>query len=233
MQKEGTMTDVTPEQDGADESWEQAAPAVEIYPERSDNPHNHRYTLSLAPDKAPFLVVRAQDRAELRAILDDLAAENVYGLIGEAAALMKASAAIGAGLGPSTVMQAPQAPAQGFPAATPPPFGPNVSVPQAPGFQGPPQGGFGAPQGGFGQQAGGFGGGGGNGQGNRAQPKPRPAWPVVYKVSLNGGNRDAFKALREQNKDACKGKVAWAGGGDYWLHGDVAQGFAQFNPVPA
>lgn len=232
------MTDVTPEQDGADESWEQAAPAapaMEMYPERSDNPHNHRYTLSLAPDKAPFLVVRAQDRAELRAILDDLAAENVYGLIGEAAALMKASAAIGAGLGPATVMQAPQAPAQAFQAPPAqfqqspgaPPFGPNVSAPQAPGFQGPPQGGF-QPQ-----QQGGWG--GGQQQGQRKEYPAPQGW-----YRLNGARKEQVDAIAAQygipkGNPSKGGKYNFFGlpQKSWYVAPEVAQAFAQFGPVPA
>jgi hypothetical protein len=88
--------------------------------------------------------------------------------------------------------------------------------PQAPAAQ---QWGVGAPQGG--QAA------------NRQGPKPRPNWPVVYKVNVPYQAKDQFKAFREANKDALKGKVAWAGGGDYWIHGDVVGGFAPYNPVAA
>lgn len=126
---------------------------------------------------------------------------------------------------------APQAMPQGGPFGqpTPPPFGPNVSVPQAPGYQGPPA--QAAPAWGGGQPQAGFG--GGAQQGNRQGPKPRPEWPVVYKINVPYQGKEAFKTFREQHKDALKGKVAWAGGGDYWIHGDVVSGFGQYNPMAA
>lgn len=58
-------------------------------------------------------------------------------------------------------------------------------------------------------------------------------WPQVYKIDVPFNAKEQFKAFREQYKDAFKGKVSWAGGGGYWVHGDVVQSFANYNPVPA
>jgi hypothetical protein len=58
-------------------------------------------------------------------------------------------------------------------------------------------------------------------------------WPQVFKIDVPFNRKDEFKAFREQYKDTFKGKLAWAGGGAYWAHGEVAQYLAQYNPVPA
>jgi hypothetical protein len=218
------MTDVMPEQttDDQGEGWGEDSPAT--YPEFPGNPHNHRFTISMN-GQGPMVVVRGNTAEEIKAGFQELEDSAAGAAIGSAWAAIKAAAAIGNGLGPTTpVPGAPATPqAPGMP--TPPPFGPNVSVPGAPGFQGNP--GFPAPpappaqQGGYGQQGGG-----------RAEPKPRPPWPQVYKISLARGDT-SFKDYRSANQQYFKGKVQWAGGGDYWIHGDVAQSVAQWNPVPA
>lgn len=224
------MTDTMPEQttdiDGG--VWNEDGPAsgpAAAYPEFPGNPHNHRYTISMN-GQGPMVVVRGNTAEEVNAAWQELEEKATGAIMGNAWAAIKAAAAIANGLGatpvPAGAPAAPQAPG----APTPPPFGPNVSVPQAPGFQGNP--GFPAPpappQGGFN---------GGQQQGNRG-PKPRPMdWPQVYKIDVPFNMKDAFKAYREQYKDHFKGKLAWAGGGAYWVHGDVAQALAQYNPVPA
>lgn len=217
------MTDMTPETEGRD--WEDGfentgATQAEgaSYPELPDNPHNHVYTWSPKLPDGSMLVIRSQTADGLVKAVQD---------IGPLAGQLRAAWQAVTG----TPQQAPMGAPQGFQQTpqTPPPFGANVSVPAAPGYVGPPvqqQ----APQWGAPQQ-GGFG--GGAQQGNRQGPKPRPDWPVVYKINVPFQGKDAFKAFREQNKDVLRGKVAWAGGGDYWVHGDVAQGFAQYNPVAA
>lgn len=203
------------------------------YPEYSDNPHNHRFTLSVTGDKAPMMVVRGNSAAEITAAIQELETYGVWANVGAAHASMRAQGAIGAGLGPVTPVS-PQAPPPGIPqgpppgmppapAPTGPPFGPNVSVPQAPNYQGPP------PQ--QWQQAapasGGWGGGGGA-RGAGPQEKPRPAgWSMV---DVPYADKDRFKALRAQGTESgnyLRGKIQWGGKGVYWLDPSVAQWIAQ------
>lgn len=225
------MTDVAPEQTTEDEQHWDGPTAGETYPEYPDNPHNHRYTVSF-DGRGPMVVIRGNTPAEIIAGFQELEEAAAGAAMGNAWASIKAAAAVASGLGATPMPNGAPATPQGMPQVpTPPPFGPNVSVPGAPGFQGnpgfppaPAAGGFGAPQGGF----------GGGQQQNSRGPKPRPAdWPQVYKVTVPFGQKDAFKAFREQHKDLLRGKVAWAGAGDYWIHGEVASGFAAYNPVPA
>lgn len=207
------MTEMTPEQD---ESWDDAVPAAPggaTYPEYPYSLADHVYTWSPKLPDGSMLVIRSQTAEGLAE-----AAEAVSAVAGR---LMAAWQNV------SGARQ--QAPAQGGwqTPQTPPPFGQNVSVPGAPGYAGPPV--QQAPQ--WASQSGQFGGGqqGGDSRG----PKPRPDWPTVYRITVPYGAKDAFKAFREQNAQVLRGKVAWAGKGDYWVHGDVAQGFAQYNPVAA
>jgi hypothetical protein len=218
--EENRMTEQAPEQE-MDETWDNAAPAAPAfggatYPEYPYSLADHVYTWSPKLPDGSMLVIRAQSA-------EDLAdkAEAVATVVGR----------LRTAWGNVTGAPAPQGAPQGFQGpATPPPFGANVSVPAAPGYVGAP-----APQapawGGQQPQQGGFG--GGAQQGNRQGPKPRPDWPMVYKINVPFQGKDAFKAFREQNKDALRGKVAWAGGGDYWIHGDVVAGFGQYNPMAA
>ncbi|MGW2169176.1 hypothetical protein ACWC1C_01435 [Streptomyces sp. NPDC001705] len=217
------MTDVAPEMDQSDEaeSWDGNGAT---YPEWHPNPFNHRYTVSF-DGRGPMVVVRGNTAAEIISGFQELEEAAAGAAMGNAWASIKAAAAVASGLGATPVPPAAPAAPQGLPQApTPPPFGPNVSVPQAPGYQGPPVPGMPmppAPPQGAAQM------------GNRG-PKSRPTdWPQVYKVDVPFAQKDAFKAFREQYKDQLRGKVQWAGGGNYWIHGDVASGFAAYNPVPA
>jgi hypothetical protein len=130
------MTDVMPEQTTSDQEWDgndQSSPAT--FPEFPDNPHNHRFTISF-DSRGPMVVVRGNSAAEIIAGYQELEQSAAGAAMGNAWASVKAAAAVASGLGatpiPAGAPAAPQAP--GVP--TPPPFGPNVSVPQAPGFQG-------------------------------------------------------------------------------------------------
>lgn len=201
--------------------------AATAYPEYPDNPHNHRYTLSVTGDKAPMMVIRANTAAEMTAAVNELEAYGVWANVGAAHASMRAQGALGNGLGPVTPV-APQAPApgpmappQGLPPAGPP-FGPNVSVPQAPGYQGPPaqQSYQPAPA-----QTGGWGGGGGGGN-NRSEPKPQP--PGWLRVNARSGpGFDAWKAMRQANGPQLRGKIQWGGSADYWIEPSLGQWVAQ------
>lgn len=194
-----------------------------IYPEYPDNPHNHRFTISHTPGKAPMIVIRGNTAAEMTAAYNELEEYGIYANMAAADASLKAQGQLGAGLGPVTPA-GPQAPPQG-PAGpsswqtpqTPPPFGANVSAPSAPGYVGPPSYQSGPPN------AGGWGGapGGGNSQG-RAEPKPQP--PGWMRVNARSGpGFDAWKQLREQHKDNLKGKIQWGGKSDYWIEPSLAQ----------
>jgi hypothetical protein len=226
------MTDVMPEQSTEDEQdW---SPEGVTYPEYPANPHNHRLTVSF-DGRGPMIVVRGNTAEEINAGFQELEEAATGAAMGNCWASIKAAAAVASGLGatpvPASAPAAPQAP--GMP-GTPPPFGPNVSVPGAPGFQGnpgfPQAQGFPAPQA---PPQGQWGGQAAQAAGSRG-PKPRPMdWPQVYKIDVPFPMKDAFKAFREEHKDILKGKVSWAGAGAYWIHGDVVQGFGQYNPVPA
>lgn len=129
------MTDVTTETVGPDteaEGWGEDSPA---YPEFPGNPHNHRFTVSMN-GQGPMVVVRGNTAEEVNAAWQELEEHATGAIMGNAWAALKAAAALANGLGASPVPAgapvAPQTP--GVP--TPPPFGPNVSVPAAPGFQG-------------------------------------------------------------------------------------------------
>lgn len=178
----------------------------------------------------PMITVRGHDAAQITALLNDLSNGGVWANVAAAQADLRTQGGLGAGLGPVSPV-APQAPAQmGFPAppapqggATPPPFGPNVSVPQAPGYQGPPQQSYpsGPPQQGWN----GGGGGGGNFQDSGPQAKPQPpGWMRVN--GRSGPGFDAWKQLREQHKDHLKGKILWGGKSDYWIEPSIAQWLA-------
>lgn len=230
----GDMSPAAASAAGYDEEVLRPAPT---YPDFSDNPHNHRFTISLAPDKPPFIVVRGNTASEITAAFQELESFGVYANLAAAWASLKAQGAIGQGLGPVTPV-APQAPAPGpvagpygtppvapgaVPQAAPPPFGPNVSVPNAPGYQGPPQQQW--------QQAppasGGWNGGGGQ-QGGGRDPKPRPAgWAMV---DVPYADKDRFKALRAQGTETgnyLRSKIQWGGKGTYWLDPSIAGWLAQ------
>ena len=220
------MTDVTPEQTTEDEQdWSGPAPAA--YPSFPDNPHNHIYTVSM-DGRGPMIVVRGNTPAEVSERYQALMDGGVTTIAASVYSHMKAEMNVAQGLGPVSPAPAPQTPPMPPQGATPPPFGPNVSVPAAPGYQGPPapQAPAAPPQGQWSGQA-------AQAAGSRG-PKPRPAdWPAVFKIDVPYPAKEQFKAFREQYKDAFKGKVAWAGGGAYWIHGDVVQSFGNYNPVPA
>lgn len=134
------MTDTMPEQTAENEQdWNEDAPAVPAatYPEWPKDPHNHRFTISF-DGRGPMVVVRGNTAQEIADGFEELMNEAVGAMMGNAWSALKAAAAVASGLGgatpvPAGAPSAPQAP--GVP--TPPPFGPNVSVPQAPGYQGP------------------------------------------------------------------------------------------------
>lgn len=213
------MTETAPEEN---EDWSDVEndASTMTYPEYGPLPEA-RLSVNFVPGRPPQVTVRAHTAAELTAALNELEQGGVYAAIGSAHASLNAQASIGAGLGPASPVppQAPVGPPMPPQAPVGPPFGPNVSVAQAPGYQGPPvpPPTAAAPQGGA-----------------RNGPKPRPAeWPVCYKIEVPFPQKDAFKSYREQNKDYFKGKIFWAGGGGYWVHSDVVQALTQYNPVPA
>jgi hypothetical protein len=238
------MTEVIDSTATADTGWSEATDGTAnmtngvSYPEQPSNPHNHRFTVSYDPNKPPFIVVRAQTAAELKEAFEELEESGALAAMGAAQSALKAQGMVGAGLGATTVIPAPQAPVQGFqqaPAGPPPPGYGQGAMPQQYPPQFAPQAPGSAPaawQNAAGpQQPNGFGGGQ---QAGKQGPKPRPTdWPVVYKINVPFPQKESFKAFREQNKEILRGKVAWAGGGEYWIHGDVAQGFAQYSPMAA
>lgn len=147
------MTDTMPEQpitEDMTEGWSDVAQSANgaTYPEFPENPANHRFTISF-DGRGPMVVVRGNTAADIIAAYQELEQSAAGAAMGNAWASIKAAAAVASGLGatpvPAGAPAAPQAPQMGYAPgpATPPPFGPNVSVPGAPGFQGNP--GFPAP----------------------------------------------------------------------------------------
>ncbi|WP_338695159.1 hypothetical protein V2W30_09155 [Streptomyces sp. Q6] len=146
------MTDVTTETVAPYAEAEGWGDHSTAYPEMPSNPHNHRFTISF-DGRGPMVVVRGNIAGEIIAGFQELDEAAAGAAMGNFWASIKAAAAVASGLGASpvppvapAVPQAPPVPG----AVTPPPFGPNVSVPGAPGFQGNP--GFPSPPPAGGQQ---------------------------------------------------------------------------------
>lgn len=213
------MTETVPEGEWNDTDDQGEGLGGVTYPEYPHSLSNHTYTWSPKLPDGSMLVIRSQTADGLVE-----AVENMAPLAGRLKAAWQGV------LG--TPQPAPQAPQFQAGAGAGVNFNPQTPPPNQP-FAGQPawqQAGALPPQ-----QAGAqWGGGGGGGQqAAKTGPKPRPAWPQVYKINVPFAAKDAFKAFRNENQDALKGKVAWAGGGDYWIEGSVVQGFAQYSPVAA
>jgi hypothetical protein len=209
--EENRMTDVMPEQE-QDYDGEPDGPGPyrgATYPEYPYSLADHVYTWSPKLPDGSMLVIRSQSADGLVKAVKEM---------GPLAGQLRAAW--------QDVVGQPQAPTQGgLPqqtAATPPPFGPNVSAPQAPGYQGPPAQAqqWTPPQA---QAAPAWGGGGGQqGGGNKPQPKQCP--PGWYRTDKNSGpGADFWKNWREQNQGALKGKISWGGASTFWVAPDVAQ----------
>lgn len=225
------MTDVAaPDMPAPSEDWDSEGHNEEsvTYPEFPGNPHNHRFTISMN-GQGPMVVVRGNTAEEIKASFEELDEAGVGVVLGQVWNSIKSGAALGQG-GAQQVSSGPPAPAQAPPApGRGPAYNPQLPPPQAGGQAPAAWQNAGAPPAPPAQQWGGNG-----GQGNARGPKPRPDnWGTVYKIDVPYQQKDAFRAYREQYKDAFKGKVAWAGGGGYWIHGDVVQSFANYSPVPA
>ncbi|WP_147450958.1 hypothetical protein [Streptomyces hoynatensis] len=192
-----------------DESmWAGEAPT---YPEAPDNPHNHVYTWSPKLPDGSMLVIRSNTAAGLLS-----AAAEAAGVIGELISTWSKAT------GTAAAVPAPefQALAQQFPQAGPFPQAsqqPNQSFPNQPAWQT-----TGSAPGQFPQQA-------PQQQGGNRDPKPRPNWPQVYKLSV--GDKNAFRQFRNDNKQFTAGKIYWAGGPEFWIHPDIAQMVNGFGPV--
>lgn len=140
------MTDTAPEQ------TEDYAPEGdgEAYPQYPDNPHNHRFTVSYDPNKPPFVVVRANTAAELKAALAELEATGVYAAMGAAYDTLKRQGAVGAGIPSPAPQGPPPAPGTGpqynpampppQPAGSAPAAWQNAGAPPAAPIPAPPQG---------------------------------------------------------------------------------------------
>lgn len=136
------MTDTMPEQTETEDWSDVENGADSAYPEFPGNPHNHRFTISF-DGRGPMVVVRGNTAAEIIAGFQELEQSAAGAAMGNAWASVKAAAAVASGLGATPVPAGPPAAPQAPGVPTPPPFGPNVSVPGAPGFVGNP--GFQAP----------------------------------------------------------------------------------------
>lgn len=185
----------------------------------------------------PMITVRGHDAHQITALLNDMSNGGVWANIAAAQADLRVQGGVGAGLGPVSPVT-PQGPPPGLPQGPlpgpqgmpqvpnpqGPPFGPNVSVPSAPGYVGQPSYQSGPPA------TQGWNGGGGGGGSYQQDSKPEPAMQPPGWMRVNartGPGFDAWKALREQQKDYLKGKVKWGGRADYWIEPSIAQWLAQ------
>lgn len=194
---------------------------------------DHKITLSFSPNREPNLTVRGNSAMEINALLEEVEAENVFGMLAQAKQAwlgsMPPAELITQQLGGQVVEQRyhqgggqqPSAVAQQVAQAYPTP--PN-------GFAGPPvpspgQPPFGAPAGGYQPPQPQWGGG---------QPSGRPAgW---YAVKIPYQQKDAGDQVKNQLKaqGMYQGNVKWEGETKTWLVSpNVVQYFAQWNPVPA
>ncbi len=208
------MTDTTdtlagPEDDGG---WAEATGANVTYPETPDNPHNHVYTWSPKLPDGSMLVIRAQTADGLVAAVEAMAPQAG-----------RLRAAWGAVTGPA--LPAPQAPQGQFPPQggvnySPQTPAPNQPYPGQPAWQqaGAPQ----APQ----QQWGGA-------------PQGAQVPQGWYKLTVPFPQKGAFDAIVAQynftkGDPARGGQVSWQKAVKSWFCApEVAQAFAQFNPVVA
>lgn len=201
--------------------WEAGRPPI-IYPEYpplAEAPISINFKVT----GEPMITVRGHDAAQITALLNDMNNGGVWANIAAAQVDLRTQGGLGAGLGPVGPVTAPTPPPGAVPQAAPPPFGPNVSVPNAPGYQGPPSYQSAPPQ--SGNWGGGGGGGNFQGQGP-AQPKPQP--PGWMRVNARSGpGFDTWKNLREVHKDYLKGKISWGGKSDFWIEPSIAQWLAQ------
>jgi len=205
-----------------DYSGDKVAPMYPEYPPLAEAPISINFKVTGEPQ----ITVRGFDAHQITALLNDLGNGGVWANVAAAQADLRMQGQMGAGLGPMSPVgpQAPpQGPPQGYP-STPPPFGPNVSVPSAPGYAGPPM-----PQQSYQSgppQGGNWGGAPGGGAPGKADPKPQP--PGWMRVNARSGpGFDAWKALREAQKDYLKGKIQYGGNGNYWIEPSIAQWLAQ------
>lgn len=210
--EEKNLTDTEgyePEQDATDGAAE--GHATWAFPPKS-NRQNHKFTITVG---SAAIVVRADSGAELIEALQDLSQSGAYAAIAMAIQEAKSYGPQPAGPAPAPA-SAPQAAPVNYNPVTPPP---NQPYPGQPAWQ---QAGApaqyapaapAAPQGGR--------------QGTDAPP---PGW---YRINVPFASKDAFKAYREQNKQAFSGKIKWQSGGNYFVAPDVVQYFAQYGAVPA
>lgn len=197
-----------------DYSVGETSSASPSFPEYPDNPHEHRYTITMKGGvgyDAPWVVVHASTAAECIGSLKELEAYGFYPALGSAQRSLRA-------VSPGRAAAPAPAPA---PMAGPPMGGPQMPNQPYPGQPAWQQ--AGAPQ----QQ---WGGGGqqqyGGQQGNKPDPSPQP--PGWWKINARTGpGFDNWKAMREQQKDFVKGKIKWAGGPDYWVEPSLGQWLGQ------
>lgn len=178
----------------------------------------------------PMITVRGWAAHEITSVLNDLTNGGVWANIAAAQADLRTQGGVGAGLGPVGPVTAPTPPPGAVAQPAPPPFaGPQQGAPPPWAVTGPPQGPpsyqSGPPPQQQWQGQGGNGGGGNYQQDDKPQPAMQP--PGWYRVNARSGpGFDAWKGLREQQKDYLKGKIKWGGKSDYWIEPSIAQWLA-------
>lgn len=136
-------TDQAAVEDGFGTDYDPAVSAAReplpAFPDHHPNPHNHIFTISM-DGRGPMIVVRGNTPENVNERFQALQDAGTTAIAAAVYSHMKAEMAVANGVWPGHRRTGPQGPpAPPAPQrATPPPFGPNVSVPQAPGYQGPP-----------------------------------------------------------------------------------------------
>lgn len=224
--EENRMTDVVDTTASEDSGWENegaGAPAFggATYPEYPYSLADHVYTWSPKLPDGSMLVIRSQSADGLVKAVKEM---------GPLAGQLRAAW--------QDVVGTPQAAPQQFQTPqTPPPFGPNVSAPAAPGYQGPPAQQWTPPQA---QAAPAWGG----GQAQAQQRKEYPAPQGWYKLNVPfPGGKDQLHALAAQlqipkGSPSKGGKYNFFGlnpqgqpGKAWYCDPQVVQAFQQFSPM--
>jgi hypothetical protein len=225
------MTDVPENTDptAADSEWGRwGAGEAATQPQATTHQRaDHRFTLSITPDKAPFMVIRGETAQEINQALTELEMHGTWANVAAANATMRSHGTIGAGLGPVTVVpQGPPTMPQDHyqqqvqhQAQQAPQWGPPLGAGGQPGTAPAAWQNAGAPPA---QQ----------GWGGQQQTTCPPGWFVV---DIPFSSKMAGDAIKNDLKarGMYQGNVKWDGTAKKWyVSPAVAGAFAAFSPVP-
>ncbi|MEW1547500.1 hypothetical protein [Streptomyces tsukubensis] len=208
----------TEQTDWSDVDQAPAAPAV-AYPQFPDNPHNHRYTVSV-DGRGPMVVIRGNTAAEINAACEELTTAATGAAIGSFWSAFKAAGVVANGLGGATPVPAgppaPPVPLQQSPQAQYPQ--PAQMQPGVPGTAPAAWQNVGAPPSEYAQA----------GWMRLDVPFPQKAAfeAIVAQYQMRKG-RPSENGQYSWNKGDRSGVKGWH------IHPQYTQAFGQFTPVPA